>query len=621
MFTLFRRRLGKLKDRLEQRVATLSSGGKARPEQVPLGAAGQAFLLEWITGKADDGALVARAKSTEDGLALIERACAARPANAYACAARAELCLASGYAGDAVEHAQRAHALAPLDPEVGLAAVRVLVAAGRPEDALGMIPAVLENARRTGAHAIRLAASESWRSLAPGSVEPVLESARTRVASGELEAAVAEFEKLLAQFGPRADILLPLAAVYEDLARLPDATRTYMAAVDAEPGNVDALSMAGICARDLRDTATADRLLSRALELDPGSSFAQYNLGRLRLDQGRIDEAASLVLGARAAARGEPWTPASLAARLATPVEPSESDLDWATARFKIDHDIGQFEYLRGKGLAGEEIGAVIHEYTAALRDPNLPADAYSMVALHPGTYPMLSRTYKAPLNAPEPEPPQGPLVNPGLDWTALEAQYIGAKPGMVVVDNLLSAEALAAVQAFCLESTIWNELKGGYLGAYMPDGFSGRLLLRIASELRARMPGVFRDHPLQTMWGYKYDSRYPGMGVHCDVGAVNVNFWVTPDEANLDPDSGGLVVYAHDEPRDARLHRLDAGHEAIHKDLEAAGARKVKIPYRANRAVIFDAALFHESDAFRFAEGYANRRVNMTMLYGARGA
>ena len=44
---------------------------------------------EWITGKADDGALVSRAKSTQDGLSLIERACAARPTHDYIAGSRA----------------------------------------------------------------------------------------------------------------------------------------------------------------------------------------------------------------------------------------------------------------------------------------------------------------------------------------------------------------------------------------------------------------------------------------------------------------------------------------------------------------------------------------------------
>jgi hypothetical protein len=54
---------------------------------------------------------------------------------------------------------------------------------------------------------------------------------------------------------------------------------------------------------------------------------------------------------------------------------------------------------------------------------------------------------------------------------------------------------------------------------------------------------------------------------------------------------------------------------------LARSGAKSVTVPYRANRAVIFDSDLFHETDRIAFKEGYLNRRINITMLYGKRGA
>ena len=43
-------------------------------------------------------------------------------------------------------------------------------------------------------------------------------------------------------------------------------------------------------------------------------------------------------------------------------------------------------------------------------------------------------------------------------------------------------------------------------------------------------------------------------------------------------------------------------------------------MPYRSNRAVIFDSDLFHETDKISFQDGYCNRRINITLLYGWRG-
>jgi hypothetical protein len=99
----------------------------------------------------------------------------------------------------------------------------------------------------------------------------------------------------------------------------------------------------------------------------------------------------------------------------------------------------------------------------------------------------------------------------------------------------------------------------------------------------------------------------------------VNVNFWITPDEANLDPESGGLVVWDKAAPLDWDFDKYNTDEGAIRRFLTEAGAKPVTIPYRANRAVIFDSDLFHETDRLSFREGYQNRRINVTLLYGER--
>ena len=42
-------------------------------------------------------------------------------------------------------------------------------------------------------------------------------------------------------------------------------------------------------------------------------------------------------------------------------------------------------------------------------------------------------------------------------------------------------------------------------------------------------------------------------------------------------------------------------------------------MPYACNRAVVFVSDQYHESLPFRFAPGYANRRCNLTLLFGDR--
>ena len=179
---------------------------------------------------------------------------------------------------------------------------------------------------------------------------------------------------------------------------------------------------------------------------------------------------------------------------------------------------------------------------------------------------------------------------------------------------------ALTALRRFCETSTIWQKsYDAGYLGTTPETGFACPLLAQIAEEFPRRLPEVFRAHPLKYLWAFKYDSSLAGINLHADFAAVNVNFWITPDEANLDPERGGLVVWDVAAPLDWEYARYNGDFAATRDFLTRAGAKPVTIPYRCNRAVIFDSDLFHETDAIRFKEGYLNRRINVTFLYGDR--
>jgi hypothetical protein len=110
---------------------------------------------------------------------------------------------------------------------------------------------------------------------------------------------------------------------------------------------------------------------------------------------------------------------------------------------------------------------------------------------------------------------------------------------------------------------------------------------------------------------------------MHADFAAVNVNFWLTPDDAMLDLDSGGMRIWDKEAP--ARWGPNDfntADPETktrIDEYLAAEGAQELVVPHRQNRVVIFNSDLFHRTDDIRFRDGFENRRINVTMLYGTR--
>ena len=53
---------------------------------------------------------------------------------------------------------------------------------------------------------------------------------------------------------------------------------------------------------------------------------------------------------------------------------------------------------------------------------------------------------------------------------------------------------------------------------------------------------------------------------------------------------------------------------------LARSGARITRVPHRCNRAVIFKSDLFHKTSDCSFREGYLNKRINISLLFGHRG-
>ena len=174
----------------------------------------------------------------------------------------------------------------------------------------------------------------------------------------------------------------------------------------------------------------------------------------------------------------------------------------------------------------------------------------------------LAERNIGAPFHLEEGARLNGPAINPA-NAVSIAAQWKDNRPQIVVVDDLLTPQALAGLQRFCRESTVWRRAyTNGYLGATPETGFACPLLAQIADELRGVFPAIFEAYPLRYLWGFKYDSSLSGIDVHADFAAINVNFWITPDQANLDPQSGGLVLWDVAAPKDWDVgkYNRDAG-------------------------------------------------------------
>jgi hypothetical protein len=310
---------------------------------------------------------------------------------------------------------------------------------------------------------------------------------------------------------------------------------------------------------------------------------------------------------------------------------------DTYTAEYKLKMDLEQAQYLADLLKVSDPDKADLLEHTVIPAYKTVLDRIPSAMELSKfyGLYPftksdmeILHNVYNQAWHLTNVPQQEHDLLSESFDANFIQNEWNrliqNGQPGIVTVDNLLSKEALSKIQKLLMESTVWYQTKmplkfGGYVGAYIDDGLYDKILLQLAFELNQKLPQIMKNHYMKYLWAYKYDSTIAsGINIHADQAAVNVNIWLTPEDANLDKTNGGLVIFTAKPPPDWNFQQYNTDTERVIKDLlQPTGFANVTVPYRENRAVIFDSALFHHTDEFHFQEGYRNHRINLTILYG----
>lgn len=407
----------------------------------------------------------------------------------------------------------------------------------------------------------------------------------------------------------------------------------------------DAQLTLGLMLHAVGDIDPAMICYRRCLELRPGDPLARRNLAAALQQAGRLDEAEPLWRGLLADAPEDP----DLLRNMGTLFKDRDdlsAALDWyqrammvrrrrlsqneiatlgqelqarETTMHSLRLELEQLEHLAGEAAPIPELDRLLAGYTEVIGALEGHAPEGKRFALPRDHFSIIGEAMHRLVHF-EPAPAlKGGALNPDLDFGALQPKYQESSPGIVVADDFLRAEAVAALRRYLHRSTVWFGYgkARGYCGSYMEDGFGCELLLQIARELRERMPDLLGPHHLNQMWAYIYDQRMQGITAHADPAAVNLNFWITPDEANLEPGSGGLIVSRREAPRDWNFDEYNNRPEVL--DAYVATDDRVVVPHRCNRMVMFNSNLVHKTDDFSFRPGFTNRRINITMLFGSR--
>ena len=438
-----------------------------------------------------------------------------------------------------------------------------------------------------GCFAEALASFDSALAMSSSHIGACMNSGLALLELKRYEEALAVFEALLDRNPDTPAVLIEHGNAMQALGRFPAAMKSYDRALALQPDNARGWNNRAVALRGLKRYEDAIADLAQALRLLPDYAEAWLNHGlvlqvlkRFEEALASFDKALDLQPDYLAALTARGWLLCemgniegglALLEGMAT-INPSEK-VSLADQPHKQRHDAEQLFYLSSDTSGQSDTGQRVKGSALNLEEAKMAA-----------------------------------------------VRWASSKPNLVVVDNFLSSAALERLRHFCWRARVWQiPYSQGYLGAFPNKGFCCPLLAQIAADLVVAYPTIIEHHKLRMLWGFKYDSDLSGIQIHADQAAINVNFWITPDEANCDPEHGGLIIWDVKAPADWNITKYNGDDVAVRKFLAEKEAKPITIPYRANRAVIFDSDLFHETDTINFRSGYLNRRINVTMLFGRR--
>jgi tetratricopeptide (TPR) repeat protein len=466
---------------------------------------------------------------------------------------------------------------------------------------------------KTGRYDEALAHFEQALKAAPDSLSAAYGRALSLLHLERFETCVDACRAVLALQPSHTDAMLHQGRAFRALGRHADSAECFKSAVAHDSASVEGHNELAVAHIAMKQYDRALASCDRALALNPNLPHVIYNRGLALANLHRTGDA---VAAFKLAASFYPSVADDVFVQLGTSLA-AEGRLNEACASFlrycdllsrrppvemppfRVRHDLEQLDYLASMGKCPAALEQARAESTHAAKG----WDVFSGYTIFDGGQ-RLAR----------------PALNPRSDARTAEETWAGSSPKIVVIDDLLNEGALHELQRFCWGSTIWrNNHVNSYLGAVPETGFACPLIAQIGEEIRSKYSRIIGAYHLIKWWGFKYDSTLTGIRIHADFAAVNVNFWITPDEANLDPDSGGLVLWDVPAPLDWNFEDYNVNETAIRALLNDSGAKSITVPYRANRAIMFDSDLFHATDRFTFKPGYKNRRLNITMLYGLR--
>ena len=198
--------------------------------------------------------------------------------------------------------------------------------------------------------------------------------------------------------------------------------------------------------------------------------------------------------------------------------------------------------------------------------------------------------------------------MNKYIDLLRLKINYY------IIIDDFFPDEICKELREKSLNSKKYNNKYWDYKSLDF-DNATGDESLKYISD-KYVVPKISLSKTYLRSWSFVYDNVARGAIAHADPSFINVNIWVTPDECVEDHNKNGLRIYKKHIPKGTPWELYNHWDGNIWRDHFLKDASYGTIPYKYNRAIIFEGRTFHSTDDVHMKPGDNNKRVNYTFLY-----
>ena len=460
------------------------------------------------------------------------------------------------------------------------------------------------------------------------------------IQKGESDKAMRLLQKILQIEPNNVNANENLGIIFKNSIEYQKAIECHKRVLQVDPKHASAHNNLGLNYRQLGKYEIAKSHFHKAIEINSNHADAYNNLGILLIELGEHEKA----LNALKKALKLRTTFLKAQANIATAYTSQLKNIEKAISEshktssmhhklskffsqqiplFRLKHDVQQAKYLKSKnykidGL--EEFNKIGEEILNRRENKESKNNFNKKILLKENEIKFLSPFYKTNYIYKTSNISNG-VINSDINWGKVEMEYLNSPNQIIYIDNFLGEKAIQEIREFCLASKLWfYEFNNKYLGSFSESGFISPIHCQIATELQKKLPRLFGKYNLGKFWGFKYDTTLgKGIGIHADFAYLNLNFWITPDKYNNKKNKGGLKIYDASTPEDWSFAKYNNNTKNIYKFLNEKNAKCTNIPYKFNRAVLFNSAYFHETDEINFKDKYEGRRINITYLFGTR--